>query len=135
MCVQILVHAHKYIEHLSNNNKHEEMHENAYIQAVAINFYKRREEELSISRTFVRLNVLDYKAIISSVVIEAVLWQVACEQRVAVVSRITNSCVEQPLSVIISVVSVNCEQWHKSRERTIKSLTETEHICFYLVCN
>ena len=49
------------------------------------------------------------KAISSSVVIEAVLRQVA------VVSRITNSCVEQVFSVIISVVSVKCEQWHKSR--------------------
>ena len=30
--------------------------------------------------------------------------------------------------VIISVASVKCEQWHKSRERTIKNLTEIEHI-------
>ena len=43
-------------------------------------------------------------------------------------SRITNNCVEQALSVIISVVSVKCEQWHKSGERTIMNLTETKHI-------
>ena len=49
------------------------------------------------------------KAIRSSVVIEAVLRQVACEQRVTVVSRITNSCVEQAVIVIISAVSIKCE--------------------------
>ena len=52
----------------------------------------------------------------SSVVIEAVLWQAACEQRVTVVSIITNSFVEQAVIVVISVVSVKCEQWHKSSE-------------------
>ena len=35
---------------------------------------------------------------------------------VAVVNRITNSCVEQAFGVVISVVSVKCEQWHESRE-------------------
>ena len=53
------------------------MYENAHLQTVAVDFSKRREQELSISRTFVRLNVLDYKrqdkAINESVVIEAVL--------------------------------------------------------------
>ena len=53
------------------------------------------------------------KAISSSVVIESVLRQVACckdlTKRVVVVSKITNSCVEQVI-VIISVVSVKCEQ-------------------------
>ena len=57
--------------------------------------------------------MLDYKraskAISSSVVNEAVFRQVACEQRVAVVSRITNSCVEQAIIVIISVASIMCE--------------------------
>ena len=50
---------------------------------------------------------------------QSVLRQVACcevlTKRVAVVSKITNSCVEQVFSVIISVVSVTCEQLHKSR--------------------
>ena len=31
-------------------------------------------------------------------------------------SKITNSCVEQAVIVIISVVSVKCEQLHKSSE-------------------
>ena len=56
-------------------------------------FSRRHEQEPSISRTFIRLNV----------------WQVVCEQRVAVVSRITNNCVEQSVIVIISVVSTKCE--------------------------
>ena len=43
-------------------------------------------------------------------------------------NRITNSRVEQAVIVIISVVSVKCEQWHKSRERTIKKETEIKHI-------
>ena len=60
------------------------------------------------------------KAISELVVIKTVLWQVACDQRVAVVSRITNSCAEQAVIVIISVVSVNCEQWHKSNENNIE---------------
>ena len=59
------------------------MYENAHLQTVAVDFSKRREQELFISRTFVRLNVLDYKrqdkAINESVVIEAVLWQFTCE--------------------------------------------------------
>ena len=49
------------------------------------------------------------------------------KKTVAVVSRITNSCVEQVVIVIISVVSVKCEQWHKNREK-INNLTEIEHI-------
>ena len=49
------------------------------------------------------------KAISESVVIQTVLWQLACEQRVAVVSRIMHSCVEQAVIVIISVESVKCE--------------------------
>ena len=60
------------------------------------------------------------KAISSLVVNKAVLRQVACcevlTKRVAVVSKITNCCVERVFSVIVSVVSVTCEQWHKSRE-------------------
>ena len=63
------------------------------------------------------------------------MWQVACEQRVAVVSIITNSCVEQAVIVIISVVSVKCEQWHKSSENYKEFNWNKTHICFYLVCN
>ena len=37
------------------------MYENEHIQTVEKDFSKRREHEVSISRTFVRLNVLDYK--------------------------------------------------------------------------
>ena len=37
-------------------------------------------------------------------------------ETIAVVSRIANSCVEQAVIVIIIVVLVKCEQWHKSGE-------------------
>ena len=37
------------------------MHDNAHIQTVAKDFSRSREREPSISGTFVRLNVLDYK--------------------------------------------------------------------------
>ena len=37
------------------------MYENAHIQTVAVDFSRMREQESSILRTFVRLNVLDYK--------------------------------------------------------------------------
>ena len=89
------------------------MCENAHMQTVAVDFSRRIKGQ--------------DKAISSSVVIEAVLWQVAYEQRVAVVSRITNSCVEQSVIVVISVVSVKCEQYTKV-VRTIKNLTVIEHI-------
>ena len=39
-----------------------------------------------------------------------------CSAYKKLVSRITNSCVEQAVTVIVSVVSVKCEQWHKSTE-------------------
>ena len=50
-------------EHEANNNKHEKKAcmENAHIQTVAKDFSRRREFELYISRTSVRLNLLDYK--------------------------------------------------------------------------
>ena len=54
---------------------------------------------------------------------------------VAVVSKITSNCVEQVFSVIISVVSVTCEQWNKSRENNKEFNWNKRHICFYLVCN
>ena len=37
------------------------MYENGHIQTVTKDFSKRREQEPSISGTFVRLNMLDYK--------------------------------------------------------------------------
>ena len=37
------------------------MYENAHIQTVAVDFSRKREQEPSISRTFERLNALDYK--------------------------------------------------------------------------
>ena len=37
------------------------MHDNMHIQTVAKDFSRSREREPSISGTFVRLNVLDYK--------------------------------------------------------------------------
>ena len=39
------------------------MYENAHIQTVAVDFSRRQEQEPYISRTFVRLNVLDYKKV------------------------------------------------------------------------
>ena len=51
------------------------------------------------------------------------------KQRVAVVSRITNNC------IVISVVSVKCEQWHESSENNKEFNWNRTHICFYLVCN
>ena len=78
------------------------------------------------------------KAISESVATQRVLWQVACVQRVAVVSRITNSCVEQAVIVIIIVVSVKCEQWHTSSENNNNKNKEFNwnktYICSYLVC-
>ena len=37
------------------------MYENAHIQTVAVDFSRGREQESSISKTFIRLNVLNYK--------------------------------------------------------------------------
>ena len=37
------------------------MHDNTYIQTVVKDFPRNREHKPSISRTIVRLNVLDYK--------------------------------------------------------------------------
>ena len=54
------------------------MYENAHIQTVGADFSRRREQEPSISRTFVRLNELyklqngKIKQTINSVVIQAV---------------------------------------------------------------
>ena len=51
-----------------------------------------------------------------------------CSAYKKIVSRIANSCMEQKVIVTVIVVSVKCEQWHKSGENKIKSLTVTEHI-------
>ena len=37
------------------------MYENAHIQTVAVDLSRRREQEPSIAKTFVGLNMLDYK--------------------------------------------------------------------------
>ena len=56
MCTQM--HTNKYIN--TNNNKHgANMYKNAHLKTVAAEFSKRREQQPS--RTFVRLNMLDYK--------------------------------------------------------------------------
>ena len=57
------MHTNKYIKHQSQQQyaRGKYMYENAHIQTVAKDFSTRRELELSISRTFVRLNVLDYE--------------------------------------------------------------------------
>ena len=47
---------------------------------------------------------------------------------VPVVIRIANSCVEQAVIFIIIVVSVKCEQWHKSSAENKDSLIETKQI-------
>ena len=62
------------------------MHENAHKQTVAVDFPRRREQVPSISGTFVRLNVLDYKRVEQSdqVLIQAVWRQVACSKVVRI---------------------------------------------------
>ena len=62
LCIHKYIHTNKYIEHQNNNNKHERKtccH--TYIQTVVKDFSRSRECENSISETFVRLNMLDYK--------------------------------------------------------------------------
>ena len=39
------------------------MYEEAHIQTVAVDLSRRREQEPSILRTFVKLNVFDYKRV------------------------------------------------------------------------
>ena len=51
-------------------------------------------------------------------------------ETVAVVSRISNSCVGQAVVVIIIVVSVKCEQWHKSNADNKLLLSEARRIFF-----
>ena len=47
---------------------------------------------------------------------------------VVVVIRITNSCIEQAVIVVIIVVSVKYEQWHKNSENNEETLIETKRI-------
>ena len=44
----------------------ERHYENAHIPTVAVDFSRKREQELSILKTFVRLNVLDHKRTVKS---------------------------------------------------------------------
>ena len=46
---------------LSCYNSHEKIKLKPHIQTVAKHFSRRREQESSVSKTLVRLNVLDYK--------------------------------------------------------------------------
>ena len=43
-------------------------------------------------------------------------------------STISNSCVEQAFIVIIIIVSVNVEQWHKCSANNEEFLRETKHM-------
>ena len=50
-------------------------------------------------------------------------------------SRIANSYVGQAVIVIIIVVSVKCEQWHKTRENNKEFNWDKTYICFDFGCN
>ena len=92
-----IIHTNKYIEQDSSKpittnirEKGTDKCENTLIQAVAIEFSRRREREPSASRTFVRLFVLDYKSVRQSrrrvVVIQSDLCEDAlCGKRAVVV--------------------------------------------------
>ena len=47
---------------------------------------------------------------------------------IVVVSKITNSFVGQAVIFIIFVVSVKCEQWHKTSAKNKEFLSETNNI-------
>ena len=53
------------------------------------------------------------------------------KKTVAVVRRIANTCVEQAVVVIIIVVSVKCEQCHKSSANNKEFLSEIKHISVF----
>ena len=57
LCVHKYIHTNEYIEHLNNNNKHN----NTHIQTIVKDFSRSREREPSISGMFVRLNVFKCK--------------------------------------------------------------------------
>ena len=78
------------------------MHKNPHIQTVALDLSRGREQEPSISGTFVRLNVLDYKRAeqiyqFETFVIQAVWRQVACSKVVRIL-RIKGSANEMVVS-------------------------------------
>ena len=100
------------------------MYANTHVQTVAEDFSRRQKQEPFISRKFVTLNVLDYKRAGQS-------DKLRVNKIVAVVSKIANSCVGQAVMVIIIVVSVKCEQWHKSRVNNKEYLSETKHISVF----
>ena len=97
------------------------MHDSTHIQMVAKDFSGSREREPSLSGTFIRLNVLDYK-------------QTRVEQSDRLIQFLAYSCVGQTVIVIIIVASVKFEQWRISHKNNTKVL---KHIIafLYLVCN
>ena len=110
------------------------MYENGCIQTVTKDFSTRGEQELSISRTFARLYGLDYEtarwsnqsfSCSSDSLVTSCVWN--SNETVAVVSKISNSCVGQAVIVIIIVVFVKCKQWHKSSANNKEFLSETKH--------
>ena len=58
--VDVCMCVHKYIEHL-NQQQEGKKDEDAHIQTVEVDFSRRREQEPSFLRTFIRLIVLNYK--------------------------------------------------------------------------
>ena len=104
------------------------MYENAHIQTVAKVFEKAR------TRTFVRLNVLDYKRSIQRrrqlVIIQSFLGEVACEVKSTeelLVFAWTEVGAENSEQAIIVVVNSS------TKVVRIRSLIKTKtHICFYL---
>ena len=52
---------------------------------------------------------------------------------VTIVSKITNSCIGQAVTVTNIVVFVKCEQWHKSSASNKEFLSETKQI-FVFTC-
>ena len=76
------------------------MHEEAHIQTDAVDFYRRREHESSILRTFVTLNVLNYKkpsdqsvsCNLSSLVTSYVFKDRCCEYLTNKIKRLQKGC-------------------------------------------
>ena len=96
-------------------------YENVHIQTAVIDFSKQVH---SISRTFLRQNVLNCCNLNS--LMPSCLG--SSNKIVAIVSRIANSCVGQSVTIIIIVVSVKREYWHKSSAHNKEFLGETKHI-------
>ena len=139
MCTQI--HTKIYIEHLNQQQYTwgKDMYENAHIQTGAADFSRGQELEPYISRTFWRLNVLNYikqdksdqsVSCNSSCLETSYLW--SSNKTVAVVSSAVNCYVGQAAIVIINIASVKCEQWHKSSANNKEYLSETWHIFVFI---